>query len=119
MQPNQECLETHYGAAEQDCWDIYCDRWWGIQTALGCFPTQPVDIIQWVLRYAIMFAGGIGFLLMLLGSLQIMTSSGDPEKLKSGQQILGSSIAGILLVVFSLFILRFIGVTILKIPGWE
>jgi hypothetical protein len=91
----------------------------GIQTALGCFPTQPSAIIQWILKYAIMAAGSIGFLLMLYASFQMMTSAGDPEKLKAGQQLLSSAIIGILLIVFSLFILKFIGADILKIPGWE
>ena len=91
----------------------------GIQTALGCFPTNPREIIEWVLKYAIMFAGGIGFLLMLWASFQIMTSAGDPDKLKAGQQLLGAAIAGILFIVFSLFLLRFIGFTILQIPRWQ
>ena len=91
----------------------------GIQTALGCFPIDPKNIIEWILKYAVMLAGGIGFLLMLFASFQIMTSAGDPEKLKAGQQLLSSAITGILLIVFSLFILKFIGADILKIPGWS
>jgi hypothetical protein len=91
----------------------------GIVTALGCFPTQPKAIVEWLLKYALMFAGAIGFLLMLYASFQIMTSSGDPEKLKAGQQLLAAAITGILIIVFAIFILRYIGVTILQIPGWE
>ena len=91
----------------------------GIQTALGCFPTDPKEVISWVLKYSLILGGGIGFLLMVWGAFQIMTSAGDPEKLKAGQQILGSALAGIFLIIFSLFLLRLIGFTILKIPGFE
>jgi len=118
-------LEPECCSGAQVC-DEY-DEWGGcikehcshIETALGCFPTQPRGIIEWLLKYAIMFAGGLGFLLMLFASFQIMTSSGDPDKLQAGQQLLGSAIAGILFIVFALFLLRFIGFTILQIPGWQ
>jgi len=117
-QYDESCKQNNPASEHDKC----CRKWEekpGIQTALGCFPTQPQDIIQWILKYSIIFAGGIGFLLMLFASFQIMTSGGDPEKLKAGQELLGSAIMGILLIVFSLFILRFIGADILKIPGWE
>jgi len=91
----------------------------GIKTALGCFPTEPEWVIKWIIQYAIMFAGGVGFLLMVYASVQIMTSSGDPEKLQAGKQMLTSAIMGILLIVFSLFIIRLIGYDILRIPGFE
>lgn len=90
----------------------------GIQTALGCFPTKPRAIISWILKYAIILGGGIAFLLMLYGAFQIIISAGDPEKLKEGQQILGSAIGGLLFVIFAIFLLRLIGFTILRIPGW-
>ncbi|PIS09233.1 hypothetical protein COT75_02605 [Candidatus Beckwithbacteria bacterium CG10_big_fil_rev_8_21_14_0_10_34_10] len=90
----------------------------GIETAFGCFPTDPAAIIDWILRYSLMLSGGIGFLVMLVASFMVMTSAGDPEKLKAGQELLGSAIIGILFIAFSLFILRFIGASILKIPGW-
>ena len=48
----------------------------------------------------------------------MMTSAGNPEQLNAGKELIGSSIAGLLLVVFSVFILQFIGVNILGIPGF-
>jgi hypothetical protein len=46
-----------------------------------------------------------------------MSSSGDPERLKGGQELLTSAIAGLIMLIFSVFILRVIGVDILKLPG--
>ncbi|MFC1711011.1 hypothetical protein ACFLZ1_00335 [Patescibacteria group bacterium] len=90
----------------------------GIETALGCFPTSPKGILGWFLKWALMFAGGIAFLLMLWGAFQIIMSSGDPEKIKKGQETLFSALAGLLMIIFAVFILRLLGVTILQIPGW-
>lgn len=91
----------------------------GIQTALGCIPTaNTTEFIAWFLRWAIGIAGGIAFLLILFAGFQIITSSGDPEKLKAGRELLTSAIAGLILIIFSVFLLRLIGVEILRIPGF-
>ena len=91
----------------------------GIQTALGCIPTDPSAFIGFVLSIGIGLAGGIAFLLILLGGFQIMTSTGNPEHLNAGKELVSSAIAGLLLIIFSVFILRIIGVTILGIPGFQ
>lgn len=91
----------------------------GIQTGLGCIPVgNTTDFIAWFLRWAIGIAGGIAFLLILYSGFQIITSGGDPEKLKAGKELLTSAIAGLILIIFSVFLLRLIGVEILKIPGF-
>jgi len=46
-----------------------------------------------------------------------MSSSGNPDRLKAGQELMTSAIAGIIMLIFSVFILRVIGVDILKLPG--
>lgn len=89
-----------------------------IQTAIG--PIDPGNIqsfIQSLLGIAFGVAGGIAFLLMLFGSFQIMTSSGNPEKMKAGSELITSALTGLLFIVFSVFLLKLIGVTILDIPG--
>ena len=52
---------------------------------------------------------------MLIAGFQIMTSSGNPERLRAGQELLTSAVAGLILLVFSVFILRTIGIDILGI----
>lgn len=92
-----------------------------IDTAIGCIPvlneaTGQEDFIIYVVRWSMGIAGGIAFLLILLAGFQIMTSQGNPEKLKAGQELLTSAIAGLILLIFSVFILEFIGVRILGLP---
>ncbi|MEW6609975.1 MAG: hypothetical protein AB1414_21440, partial [bacterium] len=56
----------------------------GVWTALGCIDVSPQGFISWLLQKVIGIAGGIAFLLILYGGFQILTSTGDPEKLASG-----------------------------------
>lgn len=90
----------------------------GIDTAVGCIPIRnQTEFVGFILRWAIGIGGGIAFLLLIFAGFQIVTSSGNPERLKAGQQLLISAISGIILLVFSVFILKTIGVDILGIPG--
>ncbi len=63
-------------------------------------------------------AGGLAFLLILFGGLQILTSAGNPERLNAGKELLTSAISGLILVALSLFLLQLIGFKILQIPGF-
>lgn len=88
-----------------------------IETAIGsvCGLDNPANFVSWFLKFALGFAGGIAFLLIIIGGFQILTSSGEPEKIKAGKELITSAITGLLLIVFSVFILRIIGVEVLKI----
>ncbi len=96
-----------------------CNNEGSINTAIGCIPINNTDeFIAFVLRWAIGVGGGVAFLLILLAGFQIMTSSGNPDKLKAGQELMTSAIAGLILLIFTVFILRIIGVDILGLPGF-
>jgi hypothetical protein len=90
-----------------------------INTAIGCIPINNTDeFISFILRWAIGIGGGIAFLLIVLAGFQIMTSSGNPDRLKAGQELMTSAIAGLILLIFSVFILKIIGIDILGLPGF-
>ena len=87
-----------------------------INTAIGCIPVGDTnEFISFILRWAIGIGGGIAFLLIVFAGFQIMTSAGNPERLQAGRELLTSAIAGLILLIFSVFILRIIGVNILGI----
>lgn len=86
----------------------------GIDTAIGCIPISDTNAFMgWVLGWAIGVGGGIAFLLIVYASFMVMTSSGDPARLKAGQELLTSAISGLIMLIFSVFILKFIGIDIL------
>lgn len=95
---------------------ITCRNGKGIDTAIGCIPIDDQNaLIGFFLRWGLGIGGGIAFLLILVAGFQIITSRGDPNRLKAGQELMTSAIAGILLLIFSLVILRIIGFDILGI----
>ncbi|MFQ6033181.1 MAG: pilin [Candidatus Zixiibacteriota bacterium] len=87
-------------------------------TALGCVPTDPQEFVAWFLSSAIKLSGGIAFLLMLWGGFQMMTSTGDPEKLNQGKSIITSAAIGLLFIIFSVLLLKIIGIDIFQLPEW-
>jgi hypothetical protein len=91
----------------------------GTWTAIGCINTDPKDLLSKILGLGIGIAGGIAFLLIIFGGLQIMTSAGNPEQLNGGRELVSSAVTGLLLIIFSIFLLQFIGVSIIGIPGFQ
>lgn len=86
----------------------------GIDTAIGCIPVESTDsFMGWILGWAVGVGGGIAFLLIAYASFMVMTSQGVPDRLKAGQELLTSAISGLIMLIFSVFILKFIGIDIL------
>lgn len=91
----------------------------GVETALGCIPTDPQELVKWVLKFAILMGGGIAFLLSVFGGVSIILAGGNPEKINAAKEIIGSALTGLLFIIFSVFLLRFIGYDILQLPGFS
>lgn len=89
----------------------------GIYTAIGCIPTDPLALVSGVMRFAVGAGGGIALLLMIFGAFQMITSAGNPEAIKKGQEQFTSAIIGLLFIIFSTLLLKIIGVDILGLPG--
>jgi len=91
----------------------------GINSAIGCINVSSLSgFTGWLLTWGIGVAGGIALLLILYSAFLITTSAGDPKKLQAGQEQLTSAVTGLVLVIFSIFILKVIGVDIFKLPGF-
>lgn len=85
----------------------------GISTAIGCVPTTPIGLIKALLALLTAFFGGVAFLLMITGAFQMITSSGNPDTLKSGHDRFLNAIIGLLVIIFSTLLLKVVGVDIL------
>jgi hypothetical protein len=88
-------------------------------TVLGCIPTDPGSFTDKILQVVTAVIGGIMFLVFLYGGFKLLTSAGDPVQMAAGKKLITSSIVALLIVIFALVILRFVGVEILKLPGFE
>lgn len=87
-------------------------------TAIGKISTDPEGFAKSILSIFLSLAGGILIILIIINGYKLMTSQGDPEKIKDGRDGIIAAIAGLLLIIFSLFILQLITVNILGIPGF-
>lgn len=104
-------------AGAVDC--SLCNPATDICTAIGCIDvTSASGLVGSLQTFALGIGGGIAFLLILVGALQVLGSSGNPEKLNAGKELIGSAIAGLLFIIFSVFILRIITAEILHLPGF-
>lgn len=102
------CTQQGHGPDSTDPW---------INTAIGCVPVKIGPLVTWLLPYLFGIAGGISFLLMVYGFILMSTSGGDPKAVAGAKETITSAITGLLVAIFSLFILRLIAIDILEIPG--
>ncbi len=88
----------------------------GINTALGCLPLTDINnFTATILRIGLGLGGGIAMLLIIYSGFIMTTSTGDPKRLQAGKELLGAAIGGIMLLIFAVFILRLLGVSILGV----
>jgi hypothetical protein len=90
----------------------------GIDTAIGCIPvTSNEAFAEFLLRWGMGMGGGIAFIMIVYSGFLITSSAGNPQRLQAGKELLIAALTGIILIVFSVFLLRFFGYDILGIPG--
>ena len=83
-------------------------------TAIGNIPTGDIrELANQVLRIATGIAGGLALILMVIGAIRVLASSGDQQKPSGGRDMLVAAVSGLLFLIFSVIILRFIGIDIL------
>lgn len=98
---------------------LNCANQGGVWTGLGCVYTDAKQFIEFtIFGWGIGLAGGFALLCIIYAAFIMQSSEGNPEKLKRAQEMITSCIMGLMLIIFSVFILRLIGVNILKIPGF-
>jgi hypothetical protein len=89
-------------------------------TAIGCISTSAEGsggFFEAILRVFVGIGGGLALCLMLYGVFIVTTSAGIPDKLKEGSEIITSTIAGLIFILLSVFLLNLIGINILGLPG--
>lgn len=97
----------------------FCGGSTGINTALGCIDfAQPEAAMGTILTWATGLAAAIAFILIIIAAFQITTAAGDPKRVKAGQELLTSAIAGFILIALSVVILNFLGVNVLGLQNF-
>lgn len=85
-----------------------------VVTALGEIPfNDTVRIAGYLAQVGVALGGLLALILIAIASYRISTSQGDPRKLEGARELVAGAIFGLLMVIFSAFILRTLGVQIL------
>lgn len=96
-----------------------CDPATGVcRTGLGPITATPEGITNWALGILVGVAGGIALLFLFSGGLKWVTSAGDPKAVMEAKETVTAALSGLLLIVFSVLILKIIGYDILRLPGF-
>lgn len=91
----------------------------GIWTGIGCIPyNDTTQTVRALITVGLGLAGTVVVLMTLAGAFMLSTSKGDPTKVQEAKSLIFSAVSGILFLIFSVSILRFIGVSVLQIPGF-
>lgn len=90
-----------------------------IKTALGCAPVDGTQLLNALLKWGVIVGGTLATLLAGYSGFQISTASGDPKKMKAGQELLVSAIAGLILIALAIVIINFLGYSVLQIPTFK
>lgn len=94
----------------------YCTR---IPTALGIYiHTDPRLFVRDMFTIVLSIGGLAAVLFFIQAGYKLMTSAGNKEKVADAREQITSAIMGILFIILSTVILEFIGVNILRLPGF-
>ncbi len=91
----------------------------GYWSGIGCIPLTVGGVVGFFMVKVGMSLGGILALLCIIyGAISLQLSQGNPEKVKKARELITSCVLGLILIISSVFILKVIGVDILRIPGF-
>jgi hypothetical protein len=111
------CKNYKFANTNEQTVCINCARGGGFWSGMGCVPLRLENFItNFLLSFGIGLGGFVALICIILSVFTIQTSGGNPEKLKKAQENITSCILGLILIIFSIFILRLIGVEVLGIP---
>lgn len=90
-----------------------------IWTGMGCIPFGTSGgMVRALMTIGLGITGSIVVIMTLYAGFMFSTSQGDPKRVDEAKGAMTSAIIGAFFIIFSVTILQFIGVTILKIPSF-
>lgn len=98
---------------------VDCAQKGGVWSSIGCVHgTITSFITEIVFGLGLSIGGVISFGCMLWSAIKLQLSKGDAEKITKAKELLTSCLIGFIIITFSIFIMRVVGVDILRIPGF-
>jgi hypothetical protein len=99
---------------------VTCEKDGGLWTAIGCIPVSngPIPLVTALLNLGMSLGGGVALLRMLLASFTLSTAGGDVKRASEAKETFVSAVSGLFFIIFSVSLMKFIAVTVLRIPGF-
>jgi hypothetical protein len=88
-----------------------------LYTALGCISVSEQALAGDLIQLLLGVAGGVALLSLIAASAMFTLSQGDTGQVKNAKELMTASVSGICFIIFSVIILDFVGVQVLRIPG--
>jgi len=76
-----------------------------------------LDLYGDITKALVGFTGVLAFMFFIIGGITLLTSAGNPEKVKKGQQMLVWAVIGIIVVFSSYIIIRVVLETVIGAAG--
>jgi hypothetical protein len=94
---------------------VACNNTLGtVDTAIGCIPFDLINqTARFFLSWSLSIGGGVALLLVGVSGIMFATSSGNPKRIENAKSLFYAAITGLLMIVLSIFLLRFIGVNVI------
>ncbi len=90
-----------------------------VDTGLGIsIASEKTAFAATLMGIILSIAGIVALFIIITTGYRLMTSQGDPEKIKGARESITAAIVGLVFIIFSLAVLSFIGVDVLHIPGF-
>ncbi len=110
------CIKVTSPAEKTQCMECIDHGFW---TSIGCVDFSFQKFLQEkVFGLGLAFGGIVAFGCIILSAFRLQFSQGDPKRIQKIRETLTSCILGLIMIIFAVFILRLIGVNILRIPGF-
>lgn len=90
-----------------------------IATDFGCFPNDPIGFVQRFYGIGLAFVGMAALIALMIGGYTILSSQGDPQRVRAGKAWIFYAIGGLMLAIFGYVIIQTIAGDILKVPGFN
>lgn len=89
-------------------------------TGFDVDPNKPVTgVVGLVFKIAVGVGGFVATSLVIAGGVQMLTSAGQPEKIKDGQDMIINALMGLGLLLMAVTVATVFGSEILGLPGFD
>lgn len=85
----------------------------GVLTAIGCIPTEAGELSNWAVLFGMIIGSILSVAKIVQGSIMVMMSSGNPDKLQEGRSIITAALVGLVVILSSVVLLAALGMDVL------